>query len=48
MMQEIYTHFGISFGIIAIMLITLVITCSKTEATDRPELRREEKGGAGQ
>lgn len=45
MMQEIYMHFGISYGILAVMLIVLVITCIRTDATDRPELRAEEKGG---
>ncbi len=45
MMQEVYMHFGISYGLLAIMLIVLVITCIKTEATDRPELREKENGG---
>lgn len=44
MMQEIYMHFGVSFGIIAVMLAVLVIACIKTNATDRPDLRQEEKG----
>lgn len=45
MMQEIYMHFGISYGALAVMLIVLVITCIKTNATDRPDLKQEEKGG---
>ena len=45
MMQEIYMHFGISYGLLAIMLIVLVITCIKTEATDRPDLKGTVKGG---
>lgn len=45
MMQEIYMHFGISYGIVAAMLVVLVITCIKTETTDRPDLREVGKGG---
>ena len=45
MIQEVYMHFGISFGFLAIMLVVLVITCIKTEATDRPELREGKQGG---